>query len=389
MLERTYKLLPFLILSLTLFTPAYGAMININTASSTELQTLSGIGPTYAQRIIDYRTLTPFKTIDEIKNVKGIGDATFNKIKDYITVGDPAVQATEDGSVSSQEEDLSENLENVSPNITYFSSSPLSSYDKETPVKISAGRERLGSVGSPLEFKAEANFSYLKNSIFKWNFGDGSLGSGDTVIHTYDYPGEYVVVLNTDTNEGHLISRANVKIVEPNISILSAGPEKIEIRNNSKYEISLFGRALIAQESFVFPQDTVIRAGSTLTLASKVTGLHPTSPVEVSIATLGEVEQSKIPEKIREARLRQISMAQEKLTALQGELESVLASQYGAPTPEDVLDEQKVTGMRTAESTTTEEKLAALVAEAVPQEDMGTVGKWLSTLKRFFLRTEK
>lgn len=61
--------------------------ININTASLSELDSLSGIGPVYAQRIIDYRNSSGgFKSVDEVKNVKGIGDKTFSKFKDQITI---------------------------------------------------------------------------------------------------------------------------------------------------------------------------------------------------------------------------------------------------------------------------------------------------------------
>ena len=61
--------------------------ININTASKEELIALPGIGETLAQRIIDYRnTYGPFKSIEEIMEVKGIGEGTFNKIKDRIVV---------------------------------------------------------------------------------------------------------------------------------------------------------------------------------------------------------------------------------------------------------------------------------------------------------------
>ncbi|UXF00156.1 competence protein ComEA [Fervidobacterium riparium] len=61
--------------------------IDINTAGIEELQKLPGIGPTKAQEIINYRTKNgPFRSIDEIMNVKGIGKKTFEKMKDMITI---------------------------------------------------------------------------------------------------------------------------------------------------------------------------------------------------------------------------------------------------------------------------------------------------------------
>lgn len=62
-------------------------LIDINTATTAELAKLNGIGTAKAQDIIDYRTKNgSFKTIEDIKNVSGIGDALYAKIKDYITV---------------------------------------------------------------------------------------------------------------------------------------------------------------------------------------------------------------------------------------------------------------------------------------------------------------
>lgn len=62
-------------------------LININTASRSELETLPGIGPTTAQKIIDYRTENgPFTSIEDIVNVSGIGPVTFERLKDLITV---------------------------------------------------------------------------------------------------------------------------------------------------------------------------------------------------------------------------------------------------------------------------------------------------------------
>lgn len=63
-------------------------MVNINSASAGELDDrLTGIGPTLAQRIVDYRTANgPFASIEDIKNVSGIGEKRFAEIKDMITV---------------------------------------------------------------------------------------------------------------------------------------------------------------------------------------------------------------------------------------------------------------------------------------------------------------
>ena len=64
-----------------------GGRININTASETELCTLNGIGTSYARAIIAFRDeCGGFRTIEDIKKVRGIGEKTFEKIKDHITV---------------------------------------------------------------------------------------------------------------------------------------------------------------------------------------------------------------------------------------------------------------------------------------------------------------
>ncbi|MCR5147230.1 MAG: helix-hairpin-helix domain-containing protein [Clostridia bacterium] len=64
-----------------------GGKVNLNSATQTELETLSGIGPSLAARILEYRNkVGKFKKIDELKNVKGIGDSKFQNIKDQVVI---------------------------------------------------------------------------------------------------------------------------------------------------------------------------------------------------------------------------------------------------------------------------------------------------------------
>lgn len=61
-------------------------IINLNTATKEELETLPSIGAAKAENIIEYREKTPFSKIEDIQNIKGIGKAIFEKIKNRITV---------------------------------------------------------------------------------------------------------------------------------------------------------------------------------------------------------------------------------------------------------------------------------------------------------------
>src|SRR6266508_5305 len=61
--------------------------VNLNTATQEELVALPGVGPAKAKAIIDYRTAHPFKSVEEVKNVRGIGDHMFESLKGKISVG--------------------------------------------------------------------------------------------------------------------------------------------------------------------------------------------------------------------------------------------------------------------------------------------------------------
>jgi competence protein ComEA len=62
-------------------------IVNVNTANATELETLPGIGAATAARIVEYRQKNgPFKKLEELMNVQGIGEKSFLKLRSQITI---------------------------------------------------------------------------------------------------------------------------------------------------------------------------------------------------------------------------------------------------------------------------------------------------------------
>ena len=70
-----------------------GAPVNLNTATQAQLESLPGIGASTAKRIVEYRQKSGgFKKVEDLMNVKGVGEKSFLKIKDSLTVGAPRAE---------------------------------------------------------------------------------------------------------------------------------------------------------------------------------------------------------------------------------------------------------------------------------------------------------
>jgi competence protein ComEA len=71
--------------------PAPTTPINLNTATQAQLESLPGVGPKAAQRILEYRKQNGhFKKLEDLMNVKGFGEKTFLKLKPMLTLGEKA-----------------------------------------------------------------------------------------------------------------------------------------------------------------------------------------------------------------------------------------------------------------------------------------------------------
>ncbi len=231
----------------------------------------------------------------------------------------------------------------------------------------------------PLAFKAITDTNDLNTSYF-WSFGDGAKSEGKVVSHSYQYPGTYILVLNVKLFEYEAVSRATIKIVEPEVSINNATQDFVELKNKSQFEMNLYGfRLRDGTKIFEFPIDTIVGANSSVIFPKVVTKLDPISKADIKLETKNDpvnidstqpaqiqtAEVSKDGE-ISEARREEIQTLGDKLVSLNMELFSIRNPKAEATQEESTVEPQI--------------QQTASAYQAVASTS------WKTTLRRFFFR---
>jgi len=165
----------------------------------------------------------------------------------------------------------------LSDTSAHMSPLSLSDFSQKQEVYISAGRDRIVSVGSPVIFEAYAideKGSKVKDISSVWSFGDGSQSGGMKVLHTYKYPGDYAVILNASAGGNEAVSRSKVRIFSPKISLEAEDDGAISLENTSEYEVNIGSWKIVGgTASFVFSPDTIIGQGKKIIFPKDITGI--------------------------------------------------------------------------------------------------------------------
>ncbi|HFC10634.1 MAG TPA: hypothetical protein ENJ75_00335 [Candidatus Kaiserbacteria bacterium] len=279
-MRRLFLIFSFTILVFPSF--VFASLVNINTANVSALQKLHGIGTVKAQKIIDYRnTHGAFISIDDIKKVSGIGNDTYARIADSITVnGSSALAKNTDKSTNTDKSSVAtvnkkqSNVENQNYS-SHTSAIP-------TPSKLSVTIESKTTVFSDVPFvfmaKVKTDAGIIDTSArISWSFGDGSASEGRIVSKNYHYSGKYRVVAIARDGEVSARDEITISVVPPEVSVASVSVDGVILENNSDIETDLSGWSIISKKG-VFR----IPVGTTLLPKSRV--LFPFSIMRLPVA---------------------------------------------------------------------------------------------------------
>lgn len=186
------------------------------------------------------------------------------------------------------------------------STPPASNFPTEQQIFASAGGDRNVIVGADSMFEGEAlglQKQPLDGARYVWNFGNGETKEGQNVLHYYEYPGEYVVMLSVSSGQYSATDRIVVEAIASELVLSKVESDFVEIHNESNKELNLSWWQLdSAGERFMIPKDTIILANKKLIFAKNITGLDTSIKEGVSLLYPNGVEavsffQIVIPQK--------------------------------------------------------------------------------------------
>ena len=312
----------FLFLTVIAWPPTlYAAeLVNINTASLAELDTLPGVGPSIAQSIIDNR---PYASIQEVSRASGIGEpgsSSYENIKDLITVGGVVTQNQTVATSSMQTQTQSQNqAAGVGP--------------PAITVLITTDSRPMAGGGSYFIATAYGTEDApLPSTRYLWNFGDGAAAEGARVFHVFSYPGRYAVSVTAAYNYSVGIDRIVVEAVNAPVLLDAKGDGSLLIQNKSSKEINIGLWSLSDYgKSYVIPENTFILAGEGVRFSSSITGLSgsPTASLLYQNGTLAAAASVSADSPLRGERVT--AVAAQKQVAVKEQKGEVLGTSTVLP----------------------------------------------------------
>lgn len=187
--------------------------------------------------------------------------------------------------------DNTEETESETTNTSSGSSSSSNIWIPKPSIYAYAGKDTTVLAGASVAFTGQGagtTKTPLKIAEYVWNFGDGTIMRGQSVFHTYRYPGTYIAYLTVVSGDAQGGDSVIITVKEPKLTLSAVGMEHddryVEITNGASEEIELSYWYLRAGErQFQIPEHTYIRGGASVRFLEEVTRLSPASPDRVEL----------------------------------------------------------------------------------------------------------
>lgn len=232
------------------------ALVNINTASLDELDTLPGVGPSTAEKIVAAR---PFSSTSEIQNVQGIGgpgSKTYEDIIGLITVNGGTTVVLED-----EDEPDTESTDDVSVDSGKEVHEPVNGLLIKAPT--------IAFAGQLVEFDVNPTDGTDDRLVrYSWNFGDGSISAEKSPRHQYPHPGTYVIVVESYFQKQAKVARREISVVPLALELTPVTGGGLSVKNAGVYEVDLSDLTISSLGEFVFPKHTILLPGKSLVIES-------------------------------------------------------------------------------------------------------------------------
>lgn len=179
-----------------------------------------------------------------------------------------------------------------------------------TTLKLAVSAQKLGYVNQAIDFKVTPSGvgkTFIDSLQYEWNFGDGMTALAKESVHSYKYPGTYIVTVFGGYKRQEQVARHEITILPVTISLTTSVQGDLQVNNDSPYEIDISGYAINGGKEFIFPKRSVMLPNQTVTLSRNQIGtpgnaeIHDASGVRVITTRVQKPDtptKATVPEKI-------------------------------------------------------------------------------------------
>ncbi len=178
-----------------------------------------------------------------------------------------------------EEEDNEDNVEENSPKPPVLKVGSGEAVKLVLPgmtLKLAVVAQKLGYINQPIDFAVTPSGvgdTLIDSLSYEWNFGDGTTAVAKEPIHSYQFPGTYVVTVYGGYKRQEQVARHEITILPVAISLTTSSRADLQVNNESPYEIDISGYSVDGGKQFIFPDRSVMLPNQTITLEANKIGV--------------------------------------------------------------------------------------------------------------------